>query len=332
MSIFVVLGHVIRSEYARAQIEASTGVSVSGQDGLRETQYRGKTYRRPDSREKLRAIYDYIAVNGVSLSPIQKVYDPLEVRETLFHDPSGAQEDVTAIVLGIPGTREQTKVIESRDSLAENIRTLEANPSISLVGLTGSPYTRQAALDATTEGLQRALVIAVAACLLVGIVAMRCVRYGVVTIIPVGLVVACLYAFMYLFGFGLNFVTATIAAVSIGVGTDYAIHMTQRFREELPRAVDSIQALSRAAQGTGMALIASATTSILGFAIMGLAPMPMFSTYGILTAVMIFLAAAASLVVLPSLPLMVTPRKLASGLDTPTAPSQLRQGSGHSCD
>ena len=136
---------------------------------------------------------------------------------------------------------------------------------------------------------------------------MRSIRYGVVTIVPIGLVVAWLYGFMYLFGFGLNFVTATIAAISIGVGVDYAIHMTQRFREELDNVGDRLQALQRAADGTGVALVASAATSIIGFTIMAFAPMPMFSSYGILTAVMIFLAAAASLLVLPSLLVLVAP-------------------------
>ncbi len=72
-------------------------------------------------------------------------------------------------------------------------------------------------------------------------------------------------------------------------------------------AGDRLVALERTAEGTGVALIASAATSVLGFIIMGFAPMPMFASYGILTAVMIFLAAAASLLVLPSLLLSVTP-------------------------
>jgi predicted RND superfamily exporter protein len=55
--------------------------------------------------------------------------------------------------------------------------------------------------------------------------------------------------------------------------------------------------------------MASAASSIVGFTILGLAPMPMFSSYGFLTAAMIFLALAASLMVLPSLLLMVTPGK-----------------------
>ena len=309
--LFVILERVMASDYARAQIQEASGVSLSTDDGLSEFHYGGKVYRSPNSREQLEAIYDYIAVNGVPLSPTQKIYDALEVGETFFHDPAGLREDATTIALGIPGTREQTNVVGSRVTLTEEIQSLGDAPSISFAGLTGSAYTRGAALDATTDSLQRALLIAVAACLLVAIIAMRSLRFGVVTIIPIGLVVAWLYAFMYVFGFGLNFVTATIAAVSIGVGVDYAIHFTQRFREELAKAGDKVQALRQAARGTGVALLASAATSIVGFTIMAFAPMPLFSSYGILTAVMIFLAAAASLLVLPSLLLLVTPRTAA---------------------
>ena len=151
------------------------------------------------------------------------------------------------------------------------------------------------------------LPIAVASCFLMTAVFMRSARYALVTIIPIGLVVTWLYAMMHLMGFHLNFVTATIGAVSIGVGVDFSIHMTQRFREEMGRVGDGMRAMERTARGTGTALMASAGSSICGFAIMALAPMPMFSAYGILTAVMVFMAAAAALLVLPSLLLLVTP-------------------------
>ena len=307
--IFHILEQVMASDYARAQIEQASGVSLSTADVLGEFRYDGRVYRWPASREQLRAIYDYISVNGVPLSPTRSIYDALEVGETLSHDPTQGREDATGIVFDIPGTRDQANVIGSREALVDEIQLLEAVPSITLAGLTGFPYIRQAGLDATTDGLQRAFPIAVVAILLFVIIAMRSLRFGVVTIIPIGLVVAWLYAFMYMFGFGLNFITATIAAISIGVGIDYAIHMTERFREELGKAADSVEALRQAAQGTGVALRASAATSVLGFGIMALAPMPMFPSYGILTAVMIFMAAAGSLLVLPSLLLLVTPAR-----------------------
>ena len=111
---------------------------------------------------------------------------------------------------------------------------------------------------------------------------------------------------MYVSGFSLNFVTAMIGAISIGIGIDYSIHMTERFREELKRTNNTIDAIMMTASGTGVALVASAASSIVGFAILGFAPMPMFAAYGQLTAVMIFLALIASLVVLPCLLLVVT--------------------------
>ena len=112
---------------------------------------------------------------------------------------------------------------------------------------------------------------------------------------------------MYIFGFSLNFVTAMIGAISIGVGIDYSIHMTVRFREEINRNESKIAAIQKAARGTGVALVASAASSVVGFAIMGFAPMPMFASYGQLTSLMIGFALISSLVVLPALLVMVTP-------------------------
>lgn len=166
----------------------------------------------------------------------------------------------------------------------------------------GGGFWRPSRRPAQRAGLRPA----VAAALILLLVAMRSFRHAVVTVIPIGLVVAWLYAFMYLTGFALNYVTATIGAVSIGVGIDYSIHMTERFREEMRRSSSTDQALRRAANGTGAALLASAASSVVGFAILGLAPMPMFSSYGLLTALMIFLALLASLAVLPALLLLVT--------------------------
>ena len=177
-------------------------------------------------------------------------------------------------------------------------------PGVSFVGLTGSPFTREATLQATTRALNVSLPVAVAACLILLTFWMRSVTLAVVTIIPIGLVVSWLYAFMYVSGYSLNFVTATIAAVSIGVGIDYSIHMTQRFREELSRGHGAEEAMRAAASGTGVALAGSAASSVIGFAVMAFAPMPLFSAYGIITAAMIFMAAAAALFVLPSLLLL----------------------------
>ena len=64
--------------------------------------------------------------------------------------------------------------------------------------------------------------------------------------------------------------------------------------------------MRRAGEGTGGALAVSAGSSIIGFSVMALAPMPIFVAFGVLTAVMIALSLVISLVVLPSVLLVVT--------------------------
>ena len=55
----------------------------------------------------------------------------------------------------------------------------------------------------------------------------------------------------------------------------------------------------------------TSVTSMTGFLVMATAPMPMFATFGVLTAVMIFFALLVSLLVLPSLLILpfVTPSR-----------------------
>ena len=298
-TVVTLLRRITTNEYTIGRITAVTGIQIvdADADGL------------PDSQAQVKVAYNYMITEGVPLDANTFIYTAEQIREVLFHDPDGLQDDVTILTVGIPGTREQQNVITARDSLNDNMTVLSESPTITRVGLTGSPFTRLAQLDASGETLQRSLPTAAAAALMLLLIVMRSFRYAVVTVVPIGLVVAWLYGLMYLFGFALNYVTATIGAVSIGVGIDYSIHMTERFREEMHRASSKVQALRQAASGTGMALLASAASSIVGFAIMSFAPMPMFASYGVLTALMIFLALSASLVVLPSLLLLVIPEK-----------------------
>ena len=297
-TLFQLLSRVTENPYARSQVLAKSRVDITDENGD----------QIPDSPGQVQAAFDYMVRHGVPLNESTMVYDSIQVRETLHYDPSQSGEQEIILVVGVLGSRQQANIESARQALEQDLDPMRQVPSISFVGLTGSPFTREATLQATTRALNVSLPVAVAACLILLAFWMRSVTLAVVTIIPIGLVVSWLYAFMYVAGYSLNFVTATIAAVSIGVGIDYSIHMTQRFREELGRGHGAEEALRAAASGTGVALAGSAGSSVIGFAVMAFAPMPLFSAYGVITAAMIFMAAAAALFVLPSL-LLLTHRE-----------------------
>ena len=297
-TLFQLLSRVTENPYARSKVLAKYRVDITDENGD----------QIPDSPGQVQAAFDYMVRHGVPLNESTMVYDSIQVRETLHYDPSQSGEQEIILVVGVLGSRQQANIGSARQALEQDLDPMRQVPSISFVGLTGSPFTREATLQATTRALNVSLPVAVAACLILLAFWMRSVTLAVVTIIPIGLVVSWLYAFMYVAGYSLNFVTATIAAVSIGVGIDYSIHMTQRFREELGRGQGAEEALRAAASGTGVALAGSAGSSVIGFAVMAFAPMPLFSAYGVITAAMIFMAAAAALFVLPSL-LLLTHRE-----------------------
>ena len=292
-TLFQLLARLTGTEAARDAVEESTGIAITDVDGD----------AIPDTPEQLKASFEYMLDHGVPLDETTVAYSKEEVGQIFARE---AGEYATAISLGILGAGEQTNLATARESLERDLAPLLALPAITDTGITGSPFTREATLVATTRALTISLPVAAVACFLLLAVWMRSVSFALVTTIPVGLVVSWLYAFMYLTGYSLNFVTATIAAVSIGVGIDYSIHMTQRYRQELSRNPDPIGSLRVAAAGTGMALTGSAASSVVGFAVMGFAPMPLFATYGIISAVMVLMAGVASLLALPSMLLLVT--------------------------
>jgi predicted RND superfamily exporter protein len=262
----------------------------------------------PDTRSQMVAVYEFALDHGVLSDDGNILLRPDQVAGAIYYpeDSEKNMEYLTTISFQIPGTRNQSAVTVAGDSVKPLLLDLQAQPTIEKTGLTGSPFTREEQLTASTRTLYTSLPIAFVAATLLLIFAMRSIRFAIVTVIPILLVVTWLYGIMYLAGFALNFVTAMIGAISIGVGIDYSIHMTQRFREELRKNTTKISAIASAARGTGVALVASAASSVVGFAIMGFAPMPMFASYGRLTAMMIFFALMSSLLVLPCLLMLVT--------------------------
>jgi uncharacterized protein len=236
--------------------------------------------------------------------------------DQLVAPPDDDGFEAIRLSVGLVGSRAQENVEEARELLEPLVADLDDQLSALHPGseavLTGTPIVRQASLDAVSDSLLVSVPIAVLLCLSIAWGAMRSLRYAVVSLVPILLVVAWLYGFMFLAGFSVNLVTATIGAISVGIGIDYAIHLTMRYREELVRTGTRTAALHAAAAGTGVALVGSSLSSIAGFAILAFAPMPMFASYGLLTAVMIALALLSSLLVLPGLLLMVSRDRIAA--------------------
>lgn len=285
-----------RSEFLREGISETLGVTLTDVDGD----------GLPDTTEQLRALYRYMLDNGVRADDGSVLYTPEQVESTLDRSSSTYLTDATIILVGIPGTREQAIADASRAELEDDMDSgLGDVSSVRSYGLTGQPYIRDAQFDSIVQAMNRSLLGAAVGCAAILLVAFRSGRYALATLVPVIAVACWLHGFMYVAGYDLNIMTATIAAISVGVGIDFSIHFAERYRQAAPTATDSRSAAMLVAGSTGTALLATAVSTAAGFSVLAFAPMPVFSKFGVLTAIMIMLSLTAAVVLLPVLLLVL---------------------------
>jgi len=164
------------------------------------------------------------------------------------------------------------------------------------VMLTGRPITRFTAATAMQDEMQSSLVLGSLFVFISLSIGFRSPKQAAVTFVPILLVVVWLYGLMYATGASLNIVTVTIATISLGVGIDYCIHVTERYREDRDKGLGHDEALVAVGGACGLALLGSASSDIAGFLVIALSPMGLFANFGVFSAAMIALSLLASLV------------------------------------
>ncbi len=124
---------------------------------------------------------------------------------------------------------------------------------------------------------------------------------GVITILPVVLIVLLVFGIMTARGIPFNPVTAMIANLAIGIGVPYTIHITHRYQEDRLRYDTPEAAIRSTTTHTGGALAGSAFTTAAGFGILVTSSLKPFQQFGEVTFWAIIFALVGSVLVLPSL-------------------------------
>ena len=124
---------------------------------------------------------------------------------------------------------------------------------------------------------------------------------GAITTLPVVLVVLLSFAIMWAAGIPFGPITATVAALAVGIGIPYMIHVTHRYEEDRIRNDNENDAIESTLTHTGGALAGSAMTTILGFGILMTSTTIPFRQFGLVTAYTILLSLLAAILVLPSM-------------------------------
>jgi hypothetical protein len=249
----------------------------------------------------------------ISSSNVTIVYDAMFMADGDQASRVLRREDdgYTGMVIRIPvNSRGGSRAEEVRDQVkfaAGPLEELEGE-TLEKVTPTGGPLVQQAVLEAIAGGQIQSIAVTFVASLIIltaiFLLTKRSALLGLVTMLPLVLVLAWTTGGMYYFGIPLNVVTVTISAITVGLGIDYGVHISQRFLEDLDRIGDGICALSVAVSHTGSALFGSMMTTVIGFAILSLAIIPPLAQFGQVTALSVLFAFMASVFVLPTLLLL----------------------------
>jgi len=209
----------------------------------------------------------------------------------------------TAALLEIGTQAGESEALPLRDALLDDLTPVTG---AGLAVIVTSQYVitgtiTDALVDSQVSSLLITIVVATLVLMLSFGIENRRPFLGVVTMIPVTLVVLWTFGLMYLSGIPFGPVTATLTGLAVGIGVPYTIHMARRFEEDRNRYSDLNEAIRATMTNTGGALAGSALTTAAGFGILVTSTLTPFRQLGQVVAYAILLSLIGAVLVLPSL-------------------------------
>lgn len=243
--------------------------------------------------------------NGVPDRNLEAVYDKLfevapEQASTVIERRDGEYQSVRLVV--------QTDRTAESAAVASVIRdaadVAEGDGTSVTATATGQPVINDVELGIIVDSAFTTLMVSLSAILVLLSIVYRfkegSAMLGVVTTIPIALVIAFVAISMLLIGVPITFNTALMFGLVIGLGVDYSIHISDRFIQEYGPGRTAYDALTETVTGTGGALFGSTVTTAGAFATLSLSPFTQSAHTGILVALSLLFAFTTSVFVLPS--------------------------------
>ena len=135
----------------------------------------------------------------------------------------------------------------------------------------------------------------------------RSIKISIIAILPNFLAAGIVLGGMGIMRIPLDMMTITIAAITVGIGVDHAIHYLTRFIREFSIDGNYVASMHRAHASIGQALFYTAITIIVGFSILALSNFIPSVYFGLLTGLAMLAALLGSMTLLPKLILMTKP-------------------------
>ena len=196
--------------------------------------------------------------------------------------------------LGLPRIERLIELVEA------DLRWMHPPPGVT-VTITGQSVVMTTVIVALTTG--RRLMTFVGLVLILGglFLLYRDWLKAAIPVLTMTLVIGWSGGVMYVLGMDYTPMTATLGALILGIGSEYAVMMMERYFEERDKGLVPIEAIRISTGKIGTAITASGFTTLAGFSALLASPFSLNRNFGIITVIDVLLALIASFFVFPVL-------------------------------
>ena len=221
-------------------------------------------------------------------------------------DPTDFEEEIdyeyrTALVRGILDTPYYS---ESRETVLALQRYVddEFNDDTITATLAGDVTISYHWMSRLEQSHFTGVALSLALVLATSIFVFRSVSAGVIAVIPVSFAVLTLYSVMGYAGIYLEPATSMFAAIALGVGVDFGIHLVEKLKlAHAEHAADTSAAVDSALPPVARACFFNSTALALGFSVLMVSSLPTLQRFGGLVTVAALTSYVAALVIVPAL-------------------------------
>jgi uncharacterized protein len=151
------------------------------------------------------------------------------------------------------------------------------------------------------EGQASSIALALVTDLILITILLGSVRMGIIAVLPVAFSLLLVLAALALAGTPLGIANSMFAGIALGIGLDFAIHLTTAYRQKLSQGVPAREALRSTLELTGPAVCVSAASITAGFSVLLLSEIAPNVQLGVMICLCLVTCAATTLLLIPSL-------------------------------
>lgn len=151
------------------------------------------------------------------------------------------------------------------------------------------------------EGQASSIALALVTDLVLITILLGSVRMGFIAVLPVAFSLLLILAALALAGTPLGIANSMFAGIALGIGLDFAIHLTTAYRQKLSQGMPAAEALRRTLELTGPAVCVSAASITAGFSVLLLSEIAPNVQLGVMICLCLLTCAVTTLLLIPSM-------------------------------